>query len=60
MGHAAVNYFDFRWAWVGQVDLILTNIGPVILYKIGLNTCGPCYYELNTTNKKNINIPRYW
>ena len=22
------------------------------------NVCGPCYYELNTTNKKNINIPR--
>ena len=30
------------------------------LYKISLNICGPYYYELNATNKKNINIPRYW
>ena len=30
------------------------------LYKISLNVCGPCYYELNTTNKKNINLPSYW
>ena len=31
MGHGAVNYFDWTWAWVGQVDLFLTNIGPKIL-----------------------------
>ena len=31
----------------------------VILYKMSLNIYGPCYYELNTINKKNINLPRY-
>ena len=30
-GHRAVNYFDWTWAWVGQVDLFLTNIGPEML-----------------------------
>ena len=32
MGHGTVNYFDLRWACVGQVDLILTNIGPKMLH----------------------------
>ena len=30
-GHGAVNYFDWTWAWVGQVDLFLTNIGPEMI-----------------------------
>ena len=30
-GHGAVNYFDWTWAWVGQVDLFLTTIGPEML-----------------------------
>ena len=28
MGNGAVNYFDWRWAQVGRVDLFLTNFGP--------------------------------
>ena len=28
MGHGAVNYLDWGWAQVGQVDLLWTNIGP--------------------------------
>ena len=30
-GHGSVNYFDWTWAWVGQDDPFLTNIGPKIL-----------------------------
>ena len=32
MGSGRVNYFDWRWTWVGQVDLFLTNIGPKMLH----------------------------
>ena len=32
MGNGKVNYFDQKWAWVGQVDLFLTNIGPRMLH----------------------------
>ena len=32
MGIGRVNYFDWRGAWVGQVDLFLTKIGPKMLY----------------------------
>ena len=47
-GHGAVNYFDWTWAWVGQVDLFLTNIGPKILQlgiKIQVKVTGNRFLE---------------
>ena len=48
MGNGRVNYFDWRWAWVGQVDLFLTNIGPKMLhlgFKITAKVLGNEYLE---------------
>ena len=47
-GHGAVNYFDWTWAWVGQVDLFLTNIGPEMLQlgiKIEVKVIGDGFLE---------------
>ena len=47
-GHGAVNYFDWTWAWVGQVYLFLTNIGPKILQlgiKIQVKVIGDGFLE---------------
>ena len=48
MGHGSVNYFDWRWAWVGQVDLFLTNFGPKMLhlgFKITVKVLGNEYLK---------------
>ena len=48
MGHGSVNYFDWSWAWVGQVDLFLTNIGPKMLhlgFKITVKVLGNRFLE---------------
>ena len=42
MGIGRVNYFDWRGAWVGQVDLFLTKIGPKMLY-LGLKIQLKCW-----------------
>ena len=47
-GHGAVNYFEWTWAWVGQVDLFLTNIGPKMLQlgiKIRVKVLGDGFLE---------------
>ena len=47
-GHGAVNYFDWTWACVGQVDLFLTNIGPEMLQlgiKIEVKVIGDGFLE---------------
>ena len=48
IGNGRVNYFDWRWAWIGQVDLFLTNIGPKMLhlgFKITFKVLGNEYLE---------------
>ena len=40
--------FNSRWAWVGQVDQFLTNIGPKMLhlgFKITIKVLGNGYLE---------------
>ena len=47
-GPWSTQLFDTRWAWVGQVDLFLTSIGPKMLhlgFKITVKVLGYGYLE---------------
>ena len=53
-GHGSVKYFEWTWAWVGQVGLFLTNIGPQILQlgiKIKVKVLGDGFLEEITYDK---------